>query len=114
MGYVTYHVDVNGKRYLVNDQNQLIDQAHWDPDIRDWLAEQVGLQLSEEHIAAVDFIRSTYQRRKQHPMVRVIAAYLADTFGPEKGSLRHFYALFPKGVHQAVTIAGVPLKGLCF
>jgi len=114
MKNMTYYVDVKGKRYLVNEQNHLTDLKRWDTDIRDWLAQQHNIELGEEHIAAVDFIRQTYQRRQQHPMVRVVAKDLGERFGEEKGSLRYFYSLFPKGVYQAVAIAGVPVKGLCF
>ena len=114
MASMTYNVDVKGKKYLVTEQHQLANSDRWDHDIRDWIAEKLGIALNEEHISVIDFIRTTYARRSQHPMVRVIAAELAKQYGPEKGNLRYFYSLFPKGVHQAVAIAGVPLKGLCF
>lgn len=114
MAHMTYHVDLKGKKYLVSEQYQLADMTRWDEDIRDWIAEKLGISLSEEHLAAINFIRSTYQRRKQHPMLRVVAKELGDRFGKEQGSVRYFYHLFPRGVHQAVTIAGVPIKGLCF
>jgi len=114
MASMTYNIDVKGKKYLVTEQHQLANMDRWDHDIRDWIAEKLEINLNEEHIAAIDFIRETYARRSQHPMVRVIAAELAKQYGPDKGSLKYFYSLFPKGVHQAVAIAGVPLKGLCF
>ncbi len=111
---LTRMVEVNGKRYLVTDQNQLTDLNTWDSDIRDWLAAEAQISLSEEHASVLDFIRATYQRRHQHPLVRVITAHIGEKFGPEKGNLRYFYRLFPKGIQQAVTIAGLPLQGLCF
>lgn len=114
MASMTYHVDLKGKKYLVTEQYQLANMDRWDHDIRDWIAEKQEINLNEEHISAIDFIRETYARRSQHPMVRVIAAELAQKYGTEKGSLKYFYSLFPKGVHQAVAIAGVPLQGLCF
>lgn len=114
MASMTYHVDLKGKKYLVTQQFQLADMDRWDDDIRDWIADQLDITLNEEHIAAINFIRTTYQRRKQHPMVRVVAKALGDQFGEEKGSLRYFYSLFPKGVHQAVMIAGLPVRGMCF
>jgi tRNA 2-thiouridine synthesizing protein E len=114
MAMSSYHVEVKGKRYLVTDQPQLVDTSNWDHNIRDWLAEELDVTLGEEHLAVIEFIREMYSKRSQHPMPRVIAADLANQYGPEKGTLKYFYSLFPKGVHQAVAIAGVPLKGLCF
>lgn len=114
MATSSYHVEVNEKRYLVTDQPQLVDSNSWDHNIRDWLAEKLNVALSEEHLKVIEFIREVYTKRSQHPMPRVIAADLAHQYGPEKGTLKYFYSLFPKGVHQAVAIAGVPLKGLCF
>ena len=110
----SYHVEVNDKRYLVTDQPQLVDITSWDHNIRDWLAERLNVTLSEEHLNVIEFIREVHMTRGQHPMPRVIAANLATEYGPEKGTLRYFYSLFPKGVHQAVAIAGLPLKGMCF
>jgi TusE/DsrC/DsvC family sulfur relay protein len=114
MAMPVHHVEVKDKRYLVTDQNQLVDVKSWDHDIRDWLAEKFDVDLGEEHLKVIDFIRTVYLKRNQHPMPRVIVADLASSYGDDKGTLRYFYSLFPKGIHQAVSIAGVPLKGLCF
>ncbi len=40
MAMPVHHVEVKDKRYLVTDQNQLVDVKSWDHDIRDWLAEK--------------------------------------------------------------------------
>lgn len=111
---LTYNVDINGKSYLITEQNQLVDMQAWDPDICSWLAEKANVKLQEEHRTALEFIRETYRKRDRHPIVRVVAAHLAKIYGPEKGSLRFFYSLFPKGIQQAVILAGVPVQGLCY
>lgn len=110
----TYYVNLQEKKYLVTEDNHLVHVNSWDTAIRDWLAAKVGLVLSDEHLAAIEFIRGTYEKRGQHPNQRVIAAELAARFGPEKGTLKHFYNLFPKGVKQAFSIAGLPMQGFCF
>jgi TusE/DsrC/DsvC family sulfur relay protein len=110
----TYHVEVNDKKYLVNENYHLVKMDSYDEDIRDWIADRVEVSLSEEHIAAIEFIRNTYARRQQHPNPRVIAASLASQYGEEHGTLKHFYSLFPKGVKQAFAVAGVPMQGFCF
>lgn len=110
----TYHVEVKDKRYLVTEAGYLADLEAWDDDIRDWLAVQANLQLGEEHLTAIEFIRATYRRRGQHPNPRVIAAAVASRFGDDKATRRYFYTLFPKGVQQAFAVAGVPMQGFCF
>lgn len=111
---VKHHVEVKDKRYLVTQDNYLVDIDSWDSDIRDWLAERADLQLSDERLSAIDFIRKTYFKRKQHPNPRVIMANHAGSYGQDKGTLRYFYQLFPKGVQQAFAVAGVPMQGFCF
>ena len=111
---MAYHVRLKDKRYLLTESDYLVNIDSWDSEIRDWLAGKAGVKLADEHIEAIEFIRSTYQKRKQHPNPRVIAANLAKKYGSEKGTLRHFYSLFPRGVQQAFAIAGVPMQGFCF
>lgn len=111
---MAYHVKLKGKKYRLTDDDYLANVSAWDSDIRDWLADKEGLKLEQEHLEAIDFIRRTYQRRRQHPNPRVIAAELAARYGPDKGTLKHFYQLFPRGVQQAFAIAGVPMQGFCF
>ncbi len=111
---MAYHVKIKERKYLLTEKDYLINGDSWDSEIRDWLANKAGLELDEEHLEAIEFIRTTYNKRKQHPNPRVIAASLAKKYGPDKGTLRHFYDLFPKGVQQAFAIAGVPMQGFCF
>ena len=111
---MAYHVELKDKRYLLTEDDYLVNGDTWDSAIRDWLAEKEGVELDQEHMDAIEFIRQSYQKRKQHPNPRVIAANLAKKYGPDKGTLRYFYHLFPRGVQQAFSIAGVPMQGFCF
>ena len=47
MSETTKRIEVKGKRYLVNSNNELVDRENWDHAIRDWLAEQYELTLKE-------------------------------------------------------------------
>lgn len=111
---MAYHVKLNEKKYLLTEQDYLANGDAWDSAIRDWLADKEGLKLDQEHLDAIEFIRKTYQKRQVHPNPRVIAASLAQKYGPDKSNLRYFYRLFPRGVQQAFAIAGVPMQGYCF
>ncbi len=109
-----YNIEINGKQYSVTDKNQLSDINAWDADILNWLAEKAEVSLQEEHRTALEFIRETYKSRERHPVVRLVAAHLAEKYGKDKGTPQYFYSLFPKGVQQASVLAGVPVQELCF
>jgi tRNA 2-thiouridine synthesizing protein E len=111
---MAYHIKIKDKKYLLTEQDYLVNGDNWDSVIRDWLADKEGLKLDQEHLDAIEFIRQTYQRRQVHPNPRTIAASLAQKYGSGKGSLRYFYRLFPRGAQQAFAIAGVPMQGFCF
>jgi len=114
MNTISHYMELNGKRYLLSDNNHLLDLTSWDDQIRDHIAEELNLQLSEDHITVINLIRESYKNRRKHPFVRVVTADMAKKMGPEKGTIRYFYNLFPKGIHQAFQVAGLPMQGFCF
>lgn len=114
MNTVSHYMELNGKRYLLSDKNHLMDLNNWDPQIRDYIAEKIDIQLSDDHKRVIELIRESYVARKKHPFVRVVTADMAEDMGEEKGTMRYFYNLFPKGIHQAFQIAGLPMQGFCF
>lgn len=114
MTTLSHYMELNGKRYLLSDQDHLLDLETWDPEICNYIANRLGIQLSEDHIEVIKLIRESYQDRKKHPYVRVVTADMAEKMGAEKGNMRFFYNLFPKGIHQAFQLAGLPMQGFCF
>lgn len=111
---LSYNVEVNGKQYQLSKDDTLLDMNAWDSDILSWLADKAGISLGEEHHAALSFIRETYAERQRHPVVRLVASHLAEQFGADRGTPKHFYDLFPEGVAQASRLAGIPVRELCF
>lgn len=114
MTTLSHYLELNGKRYLLSDQNHLLDLSTWDHQIRDYIAHELDLTLSEDHIKVINLIRASYKKRRKHPFVRVVTADMAREMGEEKGTMRYFYNLFPKGIHQAFQLAGLPMQGFCF
>lgn len=111
---ISHYLELNGKRYLLSDNYQLLDLTSWDFQIRDYIAQQLNLKLSDDHVKVIELIRRSYEQREKHPFVRVVTADMAREMGPEKGTMRYFYGLFPKGIHQAFQLAGLPMQGFCF
>ena len=114
MRTLSHYLELNGKRYLLSDNNQLLDLASWDENIRDYIAGELDIQLSDDHKKVIELIRESYKTRRKHPFVRVVTADMAKKMGEEKGTMRYFYNLFPKGIHQAFQVAGLPMQGFCF
>lgn len=109
-----YNVEVNGKQYTLTGEGQLTDMNSWDNDILKWLADKADIELKEEHRAALLYIRDNYMSRERYPVVRLVADHLRQKYGADQGTPKFFYDLFPKGVGQASTLAGIPVKELCF
>lgn len=114
MNTLSHYLELNGKRYLLSNDNQLLDLASWDDQIRDYIAEELDIKLSNDHITVIELIRESYKTRRKHPFVRVVTADMAKKMGENKGTIRYFYNLFPKGIHQAFQVAGLPMQGFCF
>ncbi|MFW2366294.1 MAG: TusE/DsrC/DsvC family sulfur relay protein [Desulforhopalus sp.] len=114
MTTISHYLELNGKKYLLSDSNHLLDLKTWDHQIRDHIAKEIELNLGEEHIRVIELIRESYSTRKKHPHVRVVSAEMAKELGTDKGTIRYFYNLFPKGIHQAFQVAGLPMQGFCF
>lgn len=114
MGMLSHYLELNGKRYLLSEENHLLDLKSWDYQIRDYIALQLNLKLTDDHVQVIELIRRSFKERDKHPFVRVVTADMAREMGPEKGTMRYFYNLFPKGIHQAFQLAGLPMQGFCF
>lgn len=114
MNTISHYMELNGKKYLLSDSNYLLDLKSWDVQIRDYIANKLNLHLTEDHIRVINLIRDSYTNRRKHPFVRVVTADMAKEMGDDKGTMRYFYNLFPKGIHQAFQVAGLPMQGFCF
>lgn len=106
-------LNLGGKEYLLNDKFYVRNFSDWDERLRDRLALQENIALSEEHCFAIDCLRDYYSRLKVHPVIRTITSELQKRYGAEKGSLKYFHTLFPGGIHQAFLIAGLPMVDSC-
>lgn len=114
MNDLRYNVEVNGKQYTLSGEGRLTDMNSWDNDILEWLADKAKIELKAEHHTALKYIRDNYATRERYPVVRLVAAHLGMKHGADKGTPKFFYDLFPMGVGQASTLAGIPVKELCF
>lgn len=106
-------IEIKSKKYSVNDRYYLIDFSAWDEKIRDWLANKEEIAICPEHLHVINHLRSLYSQNKRHPPIRAVTLELSKKFGADKGTTKYFHKLFPKGIHQAYLIAGIPMQDSC-
>ena len=80
----------------------------WNPQLMEWFAQQEQVELSQEHLEIISYIRGVFEKRRVHPVVRIVTTHMTQALGKEKGTIKYFHTLFPKGIHQAYRIAGLP------
>lgn len=110
---ISREIEISSKKYLLNDRYYLLDFHCWDEEVRKWLANKEGIALSSEHLHAINHLRDNFEQTKRHPVIRVVTSELARKFGSKKGTTKYFHTLFPKGIHQAYLIAGIPMQDSC-
>ena len=110
---ISREIEVSSKKYIVNDKYYLVDFSSWDEDLRDWLAEREGISLNHQHLHIINHLRQMFELDKRHPVIRTATSELTHRFGAETGTVKYFHRLFPKGIHQAYLIAGLPMQDSC-
>lgn len=110
---VSRGIRLGPNEYHLNDKYYVTDFSEWDALLRDWLAAHEKLVLGEEHLHVLAFLRTSYEKSKRHPVIRMVTAELSIRFGAEKGSVKYFHTLFPGGIHQAFLIGGLPMQDSC-
>jgi len=86
----------------------------WSEPLAEVLAADEAIVLTEAHWEVVRFVRAFYQEYKTSPAIRALVKAMEQKYGPEKGSSRYLYKLFPKGpAKQATKIAGLPKPVKC-
>jgi len=109
----TKFIELSGKQYELNNKGFLVDTSCWDEQLRDRLAEEEKVTLTDDHLIVIDFLRCYFKENNEHPVIRIITADMVKKLGREKGTIKYFHVLFPVGIHQAYRIAGLPMKHSC-
>lgn len=92
-------VDVNEEGYLTNSEQ-------WTREIAAEIAAEEGIELTDEHISVINFIRGKVASGEGITIRAITKSGLADA--------RTFYQLFPGSpLKKATKIAGVPKPATC-
>lgn len=88
-----------------DDQGYLFDPADWNEALAQELARQEGIELGEQHWAAIRYMRDYFAEHQVIPDVRFVMRHLGARYG---GARNLVFELFPYGyVKQACRIAGM-------
>ena len=98
-------MDTTTQLPAMDDEGYLLDPGAWKVELAAALARQEGIDLTDAHWAAINFMRDFYQEHQVIPDVRFVTRHLAASLG---GSRNLVFELFPYGyVKQACKIAGM-------
>ncbi len=107
-------LEFDGKQIETDAQGYLKRLEDWSEPLAEQLAAEEAITLTEAHWEVVRFVRAFYQEYKTSPAIRALVKAMEQQYGPEKGSSRYLYRLFPKGpAKQATKIAGLPKPVRC-
>ncbi|WP_072669192.1 TusE/DsrC/DsvC family sulfur relay protein [Vibrio injensis] len=106
--------DYNGKNIATDAQGYLLDHTLWEEGMIEILAKEEGILLSDAHLEVIHFVRQFYLEYQTSPAIRMLVKAMEKAHGPEKGSSKYLFKLFPKGpAKQATKLAGLPKPAKC-
>ncbi|MEN8206636.1 MAG: TusE/DsrC/DsvC family sulfur relay protein [Pseudomonadota bacterium] len=101
-------LEVNGKSIETDGNGNLTDPAAWDEDVAKALAAEDNIELTQEHMDVINYLRSEYLENNEQPMERAINKGMSKIWG-RKISSKDLYTLFPGAPSkQGNKIAGLP------
>lgn len=106
--------ELNGKTYETDEEGYLVNLSDWSEEVAQYLAQQEGVTLTENHWEVINFLRDYYNEFQIAPAVRVLTKAIGKKLGADKGNSQYLYELFPYGpAKQACKIAGLPKPTGC-
>jgi TusE/DsrC/DsvC family sulfur relay protein len=91
-----------------DEEGFLLDAGDWHRGLIGPLAMETDLNLTDEHLEIIHYIRSHFEETQSVPEARVVLKHMEQCWGKERASRRYLYRLFPRGYgQQACKIAGM-------
>ncbi len=104
---------INGNVIETDNEGYMLDPGDWSMTVAEHIAQQEKMELIDERLEIVHFVRDYYEQRDPVPELRTLLRSLREKHGKETATRRYLYRLFPYGYgQQACKIAGMrkPLK----
>ena len=106
-------MEVAGKTIELDNEGYLLDPDDWSMEVAEALAREESMELTEERLEIVHFVREHFEERECIPEMRRLLKVLRERHGKDIATRKYVYRLFPYGYgQQACKIAGMrkPLK----
>ena len=98
---------MNGREIHVDDEGFLTEYDEWDKDLGAVLAQNIGIEMTDEHWKLIDFLRTDFKAQGETPTTRRV-----DTVGGFPTEVQ--FTLFPKKpAKKSAYIAGLPKPHGC-
>jgi tRNA 2-thiouridine synthesizing protein E len=86
----------------------------WNPEVAQWLAMQVRIELTTEHWDVIHALRRFYADTGVSPAMRILVKIVKQQVSIDKGNSIHLLTLFPDSPAKlAAKIAGLPRPTNC-
>ncbi len=107
-------IEYQGQIIETDPQGYLKNVQDWQPELMPLLAQEEEIELTDDHIEVILFVRDFYIEFNTSPAIRMLVKAMSKKYGEEKGNSRYLYRLFPKGpAKQATKLAGLPKPVKC-
>ena len=73
-------IEVNGKSYETDEEGYLVNLGDWNEDVAAFLAQQEGVNLTDQHWEVINFLRDYYTEFQIAPAVRVLTKAIAVSY----------------------------------
>jgi TusE/DsrC/DsvC family sulfur relay protein len=107
------NLTLHGTEIELDDEGYLLNSNDWSPQVAELLAREMDIELTDERLEIVHFVREQFEERECIPEMRTLLKTLRERHGKETATRKYVYNLFPYGYgQQACKIAGMrkPLK----
>ena len=106
--------EYNGKQIETDSEGYLLNSDDWEEGMIEILAQEEGIELTDDHLEIIHFVRDFYLEFNTSPAVRMLVKAVEKEHGPEKGNSKYLFKLFRKGpAKQATKLAGLPKPAKC-
>ena len=98
----------------LDSDGYLVDLGDWSPVVAQSLADDAGIELTDDHWRVVEVVRSFYRETGVSPAMRPLVKLMREAQGAELASSLVLMRLFPGNPAKAVArIAGLPKPTNC-
>ena len=100
-------IEIQGKPVHVNEEGFLTEYDEWDEELAAVLAQQIGIDLTDDHWKVIRFLRADFTTQGETPTTRRVNAVGGV-------GVKEQFALFPKKPGKKMSyIAGLPKPRGC-